>query len=97
MHTRISSLVIPAVQSTNVKKINQLFIYTYIYTISEQSNTSSFGVLEFTCVTFTEHTHTTVLRLYGFCPGQPGKASTRKVKPIWILLKQETVSGSGIS
>jgi len=25
------------------------------------------------------------------------KASTRKVKPIWILLKQETVSGSGIS
>ena len=22
---------------------------------------------------------------------------TRKVKPIWILLKQETVSGSGIS
>ena len=29
-----------------------------------------------------KHTHT------------PG---TRKVKPIWILLKQETVSGSGIS
>jgi len=31
------------------------------------------------------------------CPGLPGWASTRKVKPIWILLKQETVSGSGIS
>ena len=29
--------------------------------------------------------------------GLPGWASTRKVKPIWILLKQETVSGSGIS
>ena len=27
----------------------------------------------------------------------PGWAGTRKVKPIWILLKQETVSGSGIS
>jgi len=27
----------------------------------------------------------------------PGWASTRKVKPMWILLKQETVSGSGIS
>jgi len=27
----------------------------------------------------------------GFCPGLPGWASTRKVKPIWILLKQETV------
>jgi len=31
------------------------------------------------------------------CLGQPRRASTRKVKPIWILLKQETVSGSGIS
>ena len=30
-------------------------------------------------------------------PGLPGLARTRKVKPIWILLKQETVSGSGIS
>ena len=30
------------------------------------------------------------------CPGLPGWAGTRKVKPIWILLKQETVSGSGI-
>jgi len=29
--------------------------------------------------------------------GLPGWADTRKVKPIWILLKQETVSGSGIS
>ena len=31
------------------------------------------------------------------CPGLPGWAGTRKVEPIWILLKQETVSGSGIS
>jgi len=38
-----------------------------------------------------------VLRLSGFCPGLPGWAGTRKGKPIWILLKQETVSGSGIS
>jgi len=30
-------------------------------------------------------------------PGLSGWAGTRKVKPIWILLKQETVSGSGIS
>jgi len=29
--------------------------------------------------------------------GLPRWASTRKVKPIWILLKQETVNGSGIS
>jgi len=41
-----------------------------------------------------KHTHT---RLTAFCPGLPRWASTRKVKTIWILLKQETVGGSGIS
>ena len=40
------------------------------------------------------HTHTRLMFLF---PGLPGWAGTRKVKPIWILLKQETVSGSGIS
>jgi len=40
------------------------------------------------------HTHT---RLTALFPGPPGWAGTKKVKPIWILLKQETVSGSGIS
>ena len=38
------------------------------------------------------HAHLTAL-----FPGLPRWAGTRKVKPIWILLKQETVSGSGIS
>jgi len=33
------------------------------------------------------HTHT---RLTALFPGLPGWAGTRKVKPIWILLKQET-------
>jgi len=41
----------------------------------------------------TTHAHT---RLTAVCPGLPGWAGTRKVKPIWILLKQETASGSGI-
>jgi len=41
------------------------------------------------------HTHTHPFN--GPFPGLPGLAGTRKVKPIWILLKQETVSGSGIS
>ena len=36
-------------------------------------------------------------RLTAPCPGLPAWAGTRKVKPICILLKQETVSGSGIS
>ena len=44
------------------------------------------------------HTHThTHTRLTALCPGLTGWAGTRKEKPIWILLKQETVSGSGIS
>ena len=42
------------------------------------------------------HTHTHI-HLTALCPGLSGWAGTRKVKPIWILLKQETVSGSGIS
>ena len=40
------------------------------------------------------HTHTCLTAL---CPGLPWWAGTRKVKPIWILLKQETGSGNGIS
>ena len=43
------------------------------------------------------HTHTHTHNLTALCPGLPGWAGTRNVKPIWILKKQETVSGSGIS
>ena len=47
------------------------------------------------CALYTHtHTHT---HLTALCPGLPRWAGTRKVKLIWILLKQETVSGSGIS
>jgi len=42
------------------------------------------------------HTHTHP-RLTALFPGLPRWAGTRKAQPIWILLKQETVSGSGIS
>jgi len=45
---------------------------------------------------FPAHTHTHT-RLAALFPGLPRWAGTRKVKPIWILLKQETVSSSGIS
>ena len=43
---------------------------------------------------YTTNAHT---RLTALFPGLPRWAGTRKVKPIWILLEQETVSGSGIS
>ena len=46
------------------------------------------------CACTHTHTHT---RLTALFPGLPRSAGTRKVKPIWILLEQETVSGSGIS
>ena len=41
------------------------------------------------------HTHTHTFN--GPLAGTTGWAGTRKVKPIWILLEQETVSGHGIS
>ena len=40
------------------------------------------------------HTHTRLTALFS---GTTQVSLTRKVKPLWILLKQETVSGSGIS
>ena len=41
--------------------------------------------------------YTTTHLLAALFPGLPRWAATRKVKPIWILLKEETVSGNGIS
>ena len=53
------------------------------------------------CVSETEYWYVCVCkrdtRLTALFPGLPGWAGTRMVKPIWILLKQETVSGSSIS
>ena len=63
--------------------------------LKHQENTKNQQILKTWLNTHTHtHTHT---RLTVLCPGLPRWAGTRKVKPIWILLKQETVSGSGIS
>ena len=58
---------------------------------SVRENDSAF-VFEHINESLVSHTRFTAL-----CPGLPRWAGTRKVKPIWLLLKQETVSGSGIS
>ena len=49
------------------------------------------------CWTFLRTYIHTYTRLTALFPGLPRWADTRKVKPIGILLKQKTVSGSGIS
>jgi len=51
---------------------------------------------DFLIIWFTLNTHTHT-RLTALFLGLPSWAGTRKVKPIWILLKQETMSGSGCS
>ena len=59
--------------------------------------TDDLGWLRHSVITV-EHTHTcTHAHFMTLCPGLPRWAGTRKVKPIWILLKQETVSASCIS
>jgi len=59
-----------------------------------QLNITQYGTFTTSDLQRVTHTHT---RLTALCPGLPGWANTWKVKPIWILTKQETVSCSGIS
>jgi len=65
------------------------YIKVYIK-VQANEKVQKFRTSQHTCI----HTYT---RLTALCLGLPGWASTRKVKPIWILLKQEAVSGSCIS
>jgi len=55
---------------------------------------STFAVVDPTHTHTHTHTHIDLLALF---LGLPRWAGTRKVKPIWILLKQELVSDIGIS
>ena len=56
------------------------------------------GILSSTNKTvYINYTTTTHTCLTALCPGLSRWAGTWKVKPIWILLEKETVSGSGIS
>ena len=66
----------------------------YVQNITKQVQDSLAGATQVTIsVLLWTHTHP----FNGPFLGLPRWAGARKVKPIWILLKQETVSGSGIS
>jgi len=49
------------------------------------------------CIQYYDHSIHTHTHLTAPCPRLPRWAGTRKVKPVWISLKQETLSGSGTS
>ena len=82
------SFYLPIVQLFNLVSLSNMF------TVVDFTGMQVACALCRWCLTHT-HTHTHA-RLTVLCPGPPGWAGTRKVKPIWISLKQEAVSGSGI-
>ena len=67
---------------------------SYLHQIFVHATCGLGFVLLLCTLRYAMYTHT---RLTALCLGLPGWAGTRKVKPIWILLQQETMSGSGIS
>ena len=71
------------------------FTAWFAYAVADTTAAASFLASLWCTVVFLLHTHTHLFN--GPFPGLPRWAGTRKVKPIWILLKQKTVSGSGIS
>ena len=77
-------------------KKNNFGSFIYGESSTNSANAVKIGPVDVEIICLTEHTHTHA-RLIAVCPWLPRWVGTRKVKPIWILLKQETVSGSGIS
>jgi len=68
-------------------------VYTHTFEAERNVSVCIICALSYT-VFFITHTHTLLTALFLELPGW---TSNRKVKLIWILLKQETVSGSGTS
>ena len=92
-------------QSTNHpinKSVNQSISEMLLWTIYWAATHKQLQSLKWTTMTSTakhasidlllDHTHT-----HGPLSGTTQVTGTRKVKPIWILLEQETVGGSGVS
>ena len=86
-------------QRTGVASSFHLATTTCIHLQSNHRQTSYCDVLiiPWQLLVFLNHAHTHTHPFNGSFPLLPRWAGTRKVKPIWILLKQETVNGSDIS
>ena len=98
------SCILSCVCSTNVtlwqhviKILSDAFARFLVCQLCTYHNTGLSSAIIFAIFDDWLHTHTSILRPYGLSQGLPGLACTRKVKPVWILLKQKTMSGSGIS
>jgi len=96
-HTHLTTLL-PGLPST--RKVKPIWILLKQETVALASAGPCKSASSYRQIT-TPAPHHHFLTLYtpfnGPFPVLPGSAGTRKVKLIWILLKQETVSGSGIS
>ena len=75
-----------------------VWIWLNIVRINVLLQKELFNAFHWHCSLFDrKHKNNTHTYLMAFFLGLPTSASIKNVKPIWILLKQETVSGSGIS
>jgi len=72
-------------------------LYKYGCRTLQQHNSSTWKKYDKWHALHVTHTHTHLTALFPGLPTVPRWAGTRKVEPIYILLEQETVSGSGIS
>jgi len=84
-----------------ISRLVLLFWYWHTQVVLEKGLfKNEWGISMILCSDYISYIHTyihTYTRLTAIFLGLPRWAGTRKVKPIWILLKQETVSDSGIS
>jgi len=90
-HSNVASTI-----ATQVHRNHLSLMTLHPQTLSSLASFKSGLVLPF-WYRLTQDVLETHIRLTVLCPGLPGWAGTRKVKPIWVLLEQETVSSSGIS
>jgi len=74
-----------------------ILLVSLSYASLSHAPVSNSGVFYSYCITHFLHTHTHTHPFNGPFPGLPRWAGTRKVKPIWILLKQEPVVDDVVS